>query len=379
MIKQFFIAVAVATMFFSCNQQNDLEKTRQLIQTVKQKYVPDSRDKIFNIYAENQNNTIVLKGYTDYPLVLQAIDSILEAENIQLLDSTVLLPDESVQGLEHALVRISVANLRKEPVIKSELVSQALMGMSLKLFRREGSWFLLQTPDKYYGWMYAPALIQVSDSGLSAWENSEKLIVTKIYTHAFAQPDISAQKISDLLILDKVKLTGEQGDFYEVELPDGRKAYVLKSVVSKYKDWYANRKAKPENIKKSALQFLGVPYMWGGTSAKQFDCSGFTQTVYKLNGIQLPRDASQQIKLGKEMDTSAHFTHLQAGDLLFFGKKASATNKEKVIHVAIYLGDTEFIHAAGLVKINSLDPARENYSPYRKGSFLRAKRILNDI
>ncbi|OQX96282.1 MAG: glycoside hydrolase, partial [Bacteroidetes bacterium 4572_117] len=71
-----------------------------------------------------------------------------------------------------------------------------------------------------------------------------------------------------------------------------------------------------------------------------------------------------------------HFSQLQAGDLLFFGRKATETTKEKATHVGIYLGDTEFIHEAGLVKINSLDPTRGNFNESRLKSFLRVKRIL---
>ncbi len=374
-MKTFLIFLISVLLLASCTGK-DSEKTALIIQKVKNRYVPDSRDYIFNINLQDNSGKLMLKGYTNHPSVIHAIDSLMKAEKISYIDSIKPLPDSnSLSGQTKALVRLSVANLRSKPIIKSELISQALMGDTLNLFLKSGSWYLVQTPDKYYGWMYAPALISLSEAELQSWKSSEKLIVTKIYTHVYEEADINTQKISDVVIGDVLKLNAENSNFYKVKLPDDREAYIEKTSVEKYNTWKLSRKATQENIVQTAKQFLGVPYMWGGTSAKQFDCSGFTQTVYELNGIQLPRDASQQVKLGKEIDTSNHFSKLQAGDLLFFGKKATQNTKEKVIHVTIYIGDTEFIHAAGLVKINSLDPARENFSAYRKGSFLRAKRI----
>jgi len=362
-------------LLFACN--DNTKKAEQIIEIVKNKYVPDSREHIFHISVEKQEKCIIV-GYTDYPVVLQAIDSLINAENLDVLNQISLLPDSSLHDKTHALVRLSVANLRSKPVIKTELISQALMGMELKLFQKKGGWYLVQTPDKYYGWMYAPALILLSDEELINWRKSKKLIVAKIYDHVYEKPDVQSQKISDVVIGALLKYVRDTTGFYKVKLSDEREAFIEKKSVQDYEKWKISRKATAENIVKTAKQFLGVPYMWGGTSSKQFDCSGFTQVVYFLNGIQLPRDASQQVRLGVEIDTVDHFAHLQPGDLLFFGKKATATNNEKVIHVAIYIGNTEFIHAAGFVKINSFDPRHKNFSAYRKGSFLRAKRIIQN-
>lgn len=377
-MKAFLIFLIPVLLLASCADK-DSEKAALIIQKVKNRYVPDSRDYIFNIKSLKNSGKLILKGYTNYPVVIHAIDSLLNKENISYIDSIKRLPDSNLDGKTKALVRLSVANLRSKPVIKSELISQALMGDELNVFMKSGSWYLVQTPDKYYGWMYAPALIQLSDSTLNLWKKNKKVIVTDIYGHVYENPDINSQKISDIVIGNILSVDSAYVDFYHVSLPDGRKAFLKKTSVEEYNAWKNSRNATPENIVHTAKQFLGVPYMWGGTSAKQLDCSGFTQMVYKLNGIQLPRDASQQVKLGTEIDTSGHFTKLHPGDLLFFGKKATKNAKEKVIHVTIYIGNTEFIHAAGLVKINSLDPTRENFSAYRKGSFLRAKRILSEL
>src|SRR5207237_9015842 len=82
----------------------------------------------------------------------------------------------------------------------------------------------------------------------------------------------------------------------------------------------------------TAESFIGVPYLWGGTTALGLACSGFVQQVYRLNGVALPRDADQQAMLGRKVEEA------RAGDLMFFGA-------DSVTHVALAASATEFIHA----------------------------------
>ncbi len=89
---------------------------------------------------------------------------------------------------------------------------------------------------------------------------------------------------------------------------------------------------------KTARDFIGVPYLWGGASSETgFDCSGLTMTVYQLNGLNLPRHSSGQYEAGSPVARS----ELQKGDLVFF----ALSGKRKVSHVGIYIGDGKFIHA----------------------------------
>jgi cell wall-associated NlpC family hydrolase len=98
-----------------------------------------------------------------------------------------------------------------------------------------------------------------------------------------------------------------------------------------------------------------------------------------LNGIELPRDASQQVNVGDLVDTGKGFDSLQPGDLLFFGTKARDTIPEIIQHVALYAGNNEFIHASGKIQINSLDKSKKNFSSYRYNSFIKAKRIISSL
>ncbi|MCH5322830.1 MAG: C40 family peptidase [Helicobacter sp.] len=99
----------------------------------------------------------------------------------------------------------------------------------------------------------------------------------------------------------------------------------------------------------NAYGYIGVSYKWGGTSAKGFDCSGLTYTVYRLSGINIPRSSRDQFQTGKPVPKNK----LKVGDLIFF-----SVGRKRIDHVGIYIGDNQFIHAPGRnkkVRIDVLD------------------------
>ena len=155
---------------------------------------------------------------------------------------------------------------------------------------------------------------------------------------------------SDLVagsILEFIELTDKH---YVVAFPDGRMGMVRLSEAKIYSDWIAFINANSDNLVATSKAFMGVPYLWGGTSTKGMDCSGFTKTIYFLNGMVIPRDASQQVNTGLQIDENRHFDNLNKGDLLFFGKKATDSTKEKVVHVGMWIGNNEFIHASNIAR-----------------------------
>ncbi len=109
---------------------------------------------------------------------------------------------------------------------------------------------------------------------------------------------------------------------------------------------------KQNSIISTAEKYMGVPYVWGGTTTKGFDCSGFTQFVMKQNGISLPRTAAEQFAVGKSIDKA----DLQTGDLVFF-----TTYKPGASHVGIYMGDGNFINASSAAKQVTITPLNESY------------------
>ena len=95
------------------------------------------------------------------------------------------------------------------------------------------------------------------------------------------------------------------------------------------------------------MMYLNAPYLWGGRGPLGIDCSGFTQMVYRLQGVELPRDAYQQAEVGT---TLSFIEESEAGDLAFFDNEEG-----KIIHVGIILSDNYIIHASGKVRIDRLD------------------------
>ncbi len=122
------------------------------------------------------------------------------------------------------------------------------------------------------------------------------------------------------------------------------------------------RNTLANSVVDTAEKFIGIQYRWGGTSAeKGFDCSGLTMTVYRLNGLNLPRKASLQYRQGQPVSRS----ELKEGDLVFF-----ATNGgNRISHVGIYRGSDKFIHAPGRgkrIRVSSL--SGEYYQKHYRGA-----------
>jgi cell wall-associated NlpC family hydrolase len=142
-----------------------------------------------------------------------------------------------------------------------------------------------------------------------------------------------------------------------------------------FEQWRKTREATPDSIVRTAMSFMGIPYLWGGTSSKGMDCSGFTKTVYQMNGIQLMRNASQQAYQGTDVPLDPDLKNLKRGDLLFFGHEDRRGGK-RISHVGIYLGNKMFIHSSGMVHLSSLDPKSSLLDERRLKGLMRARRYL---
>jgi cell wall-associated NlpC family hydrolase len=108
-----------------------------------------------------------------------------------------------------------------------------------------------------------------------------------------------------------------------------------------------SKESLKNKLVENAYLYLNTPYLWGGRSPFGIDCSGFTQLLYKLNGVKLPRDASQQAKVGQ---TLSFVEESEAGDLAFFDNEEG-----NIIHVGMVLDNNRIIHASGKVRIDRLD------------------------
>jgi cell wall-associated NlpC family hydrolase len=379
-MKILFTFFLLITFFNNTEAQNKMEKLNSIIVEVKEKFASDKRVAIFNIEATDTDNKIILKGETNIPDAKAELNMALKEAGFSFEEKIELLPSKELGGKIYGVIKLSVANFRSKPDHPAELVTQSILGTPLKVYKKgEDGYYLVQTPDGYISWLDDDGFELMNEKEFVDWKSSEKVIYLKEYGFSYSQPDENSQTVSDLVAGNILKLENTNNEFYSVTFPDGRKAFVKKSETVVFDDWYNSLAPTGESILKTAYRFMGIPYLWGGTSTKGMDCSGFTKTVYLLNGIILARDASQQVNTGELIDTENGWEYLQAGDLLFFGRKANENRNERITHVAIYIGDGDFIHAAGRVRINSFNPEKPNYSDYRKSGFIRAKRILSSV
>ncbi len=286
--------------------------------------------------------------------------------------------DEDLGSAGWGIVYNSVVAVRSEPLHAAEMVTQALLGTSVKVIEQRGDWRKVQLPDRYVGWIdgsLQPLTRELLDYYLAQF----KIIVTVHHATAFQEPDCCSLPVSDLVAGNIIKVHSPVGKFYRVRYPDGREAYVRKEDALPVDEWLGSVELTGESIVKHALQLLGVPYLWGGTSTKGLDCSGFTKQVYFMHGIMLPRDASQQAMQGEPVDTGDDFSNARPGDLLFFVSRADDENPvERVTHVAIYIGDKRFIHASDNVRIGSFDPADPLYDAFNANRYYLTKRFIRD-
>ncbi len=353
-------------------------ETEAIIAEIKSEYASDKRVAVFNIEAVEKNGELVLRGETDLPQAKKALLDILATTSASLTDSIVLLPNVTVTPDSLGVVSISVANIRSQPKHSGELATQATMGMPLRILKKQGEWHLVQTPDKYISWMQG-SFQPMDAAAFEAWKEKDKLIYTNIYGFGYQDASFS-ETASDLVAGNIMELVKETSNAYEVRYPDGRKAFVKKSEATPFDGWVAKAEATEQTLVNTAFKLLGVPYLWGGTSTKGVDCSGFTKTIYFMNGFMLPRDASQQVQAGSLVDEDKSFDNLQPGDLLFFGRPATESTRERVTHVGMWIGNNEFIHAPGLeahVRVSSIDEASEKYDEFNLNRYLRTKRMVS--
>jgi len=289
-----------------------------------------------------------------------------------------------------AFANLSVINMREDPDYAAELGTQALMGTPLKLHYapEDDCWVMVETPDGYKAWVNDIAVTVVDSLQMSEWRSSKRVIVTSYYTFFLEEPREDAHHVCDACWGCIAQYVSEAGNFTEVLTPAGKKAFVPTADVTDFEQWASTRKAvvasdasqkaiddARRQVIETALKFVGIPYLWAGTSIKGVDCSGFSKSVYYLNGYMLLRNANQQWKTGEPVDVSEGLDNLQPADLIFFGREATDDKPARMTHVGIYIGCGKFIHSSGVVRVNSLI---EGEPDYYKRKVLRAARIIGN-
>jgi len=361
----FFTGMLVMAQTFS------YKSLSQELQSLEKQLVPDKRVAILDFELKDTlQQTIVITGETNLPDAKYQIIRFLADNNVKFIDSLRLLPDASLGVKTWALATLSVSNLRALPDHTTELLSQVMMGTPLKILDHYNNWFRVQTPEYYIGWMDSSGLERITQKELEHWKASDRYLFNAMSGYVYNVPAKKGEVVSDLVRGDLFEVERAVKGFLKIRIPDGRSGYVRKAVCISFDKW-SNQEPNVKAVLKVAGQMMGSPYLWGGTSSKGVDCSGFVKLVYYDQGIILARDASQQARYGYPVEFR-NPDKLQPGDLLFFGR--SALN---ITHVGIYLGKGNFIHSSGRVHINSIDPTDPNYTINR--NIVTARRILNSL
>jgi cell wall-associated NlpC family hydrolase len=374
---KFFALIMIATSCTMTDNETISKNLKVDLDSLKEIYAPDSRIVVWNVSIENQSDTLKLFADIESQSAKDGIQKLIAEKYPEVLTEVNLLPENEPDRLIHAIVNNSVASIRSDPKHRAELVNQAFLGTPIRILKKKGGWYLAQTPNYYLGWINADDISLIDEEELKNYKQASKILFNEQTGSSYSEPNTNSQVVSDLVIGCILPVLSSQGNFYKVKYPDGRTAYVMKAETI---DMMTVFKRRPDGkrLVDCAKKFNGIPYLWGGFSSKAIDCSGFTSTVYFINGIVLQRDASQQIRYGTEISDQFDYQNLLPGDLLFFGRRATSSHPAEVTHVGMYIGDTEFIHASGKVKINSIDSTRANYLSGYRDSFIKTMRVIGN-
>jgi cell wall-associated NlpC family hydrolase len=236
-----------------------------------------------------------------------------------------------------AVVVRPVANMYSGPSEDADVVSQAFYGASLVLVEGKNEWVKVRTPDNYTGWMPLASLRRYGPGDHPYASAGKAAQVESLFANVYREPDgTKHQPVLTLPFEARLEVVVERendgGRWIEVRLPDERSAWIQRGDV--------DLNPRPRSVKETielAKRFLGLTYLWGGTSSFGFDCSGFTQMLVRRRGVEMPRDADLQAAWEGVVPVTRN--KLRAGDLLFFGE-----SPQKITHTGMYIGHGKFIH-----------------------------------
>jgi len=239
--------------------------------------------------------------------------------------------------LNHGICALSAVPVRAEPTDRAELVTELLFGECYTVLQAQGNWLRIEAAaDHYLGWIDAKQHRPVSDKYFAAWgaqDHPRVLDVVQVVSSADQRQPITLG--CRLPFFDGMTL----------RLGDDNPLFFNGTATSPVNACPPERQLAV--LRKLGQQFLKAPYVWGGKNIFGIDCSGLMQTLFGLVGVQLPRDAKQQIALGEPVD---FVTQARPGDLAFFDNADGA-----IVHVGVMMDDGLLLHASGEVRLDPLD------------------------
>jgi gamma-D-glutamyl-L-lysine dipeptidyl-peptidase len=225
-----------------------------------------------------------------------------------------------------------------------KLETQALFGQAVTILEEQGGWVKVAvhgqpTPKSglgYVAWMPKKQLITSYDFAFVIEHNAFAVIMKP--TSWLYDDEKLQEKFMEVSYNTRLPVISQEGGITRIATPTDGEKWISSEEVAVFQSEQDIPKPTGETLVQAGEQFLKLPYLWAGTSGFGFDCSGFTYTIYKANGITIPRDSTVQATHGKAINKD----DLQKGDLLFF---AYEQGKGTVHHVGMYIGDGKMIHA----------------------------------
>jgi len=250
--------------------------------------------------------------------------------------------------VSYSFVKLKIANVRVTPSHRAELETQVLRGWPVFILNtnEKGDWHEVITVSGLKGFIESYALVASNSEEFEMWLAAPKQLLAQTYGHYLAGS------------LALVRNAGQQ--FTELIFPAKAVLELEKPNLVPQENNY-----NPETLITLAKQFLGVQYLWGGTSELGFDCSGFVQHLYLMQGFVIPRNSGQQALIG----TQVALNELVEGDLLFMGEV-----ENRIGHVVLYISEGAYIHSSGEVIINSIEPTHPAFDAKRKALIQWARR-----
>ena len=252
-----------------------------------------------------------------------------------------------VHSTEYVINHCPVTPVREEPAHAAEQATQLLFGEVCEVLDRHSSWTKIRsTMDGQLGWVVSKMLTPVSEEAI-------RLLGEKRETNGESVVATPMAVVTDTKTGEQLMLTiGTRLPYYKKGTFEvlGKKYKIDPRCVYEVKG--DRSEVKGEDVVRVAQSLLNVPYLWGGKNIMGYDCSGFTQTVYSVFGINLLRNAREQVTQGQVVGSLAE---AQPGDLVFFDHLDRAPEATRITHVGMLISPTEVIHCSGCVHVDKID------------------------
>ncbi|NIT57178.1 MAG: SH3 domain-containing protein, partial [Aliifodinibius sp.] len=180
------IFLFVSLMACGTSQKQDIQ---QKIANTSKHFAPDGRVGLFDVEVKSNNGEWILKGETNLPQAKSALIDSLSAMDVTTVDSINVLPEDGLEEKTLGIINNSVANLRSRPSHPAQLVTQATLGMPVKVLKKEGSWYMVQTPDDYLSWVDYGGIHQMSKDEYEEWKSADKIIYLETNGYAYEEPN----------------------------------------------------------------------------------------------------------------------------------------------------------------------------------------------